>query len=176
MSRIYSSMTLVLALAMVHVLDAPQAAAQARDVGLGVAAGLQYSPTALGQGTLVQTPGQSFAWGFFVDIPLVDTFYISPATILYELDLGTGKKPVTDIDLNFKFIIPLSILRLGVGGTVGLSNMESMYRTHVGFLGYAALNLLSNVDVFVMLQYKRLFRDTVSINDLHGFLGGMFHF
>ncbi len=72
-----------------------------RGVGLGVAAGVDVN-----NAEHIDT-NATFSWGFFVDIPLLETFYITPAAMIYELDIGRDKKPVTDVDLNFKFIVPL---------------------------------------------------------------------
>jgi hypothetical protein len=153
--------------------------ASAYDVGLGVAGGLSYSPTEVRNSAtaLLKPAGNSFSWGFFVDIPLLATFYISPAAMLYELDLGAGKQPVTDIDLNFKFIVPAGPLHIGAGLTAGLTSAELKYSTHIGALGYLSYNLIANIDGFVLLQYKQILRDTPpNIADLHGYLGGMFRF
>jgi hypothetical protein len=158
-------------------LDAPAVFAHTRDVGLGVAAGLSFSPTEVQSARSVEATrvGEGFTWGFFVDIPLLETFYLSPAAMLYELDLGNGRKPVTDIDLNFKFIVPLSAARIGTGFNIGLTNSEQEYQAHVGALGYFAWNFLSNLDVFVLVTYKRLFRDPgPDIDNLHTHAGVMF--
>src|SRR5688572_11830624 len=88
------------------LLTSSAALADAKGVGLGVAGGFSYSPTKLQEGS-AEPVGSALAWGFFVDIPLLETFFISPAAMLYELDLGNGSKPVTDIDINFKFIVPI---------------------------------------------------------------------
>ena len=156
-----------------------QAAAHARGVGLGVAVGGSYSPTDIADDPTKasRTPGSSLAWGFFVDIPLLETFYISPAAMLYELDLGTGKRPVTDTDLSFKFIIPLGDLAIGAGFTVGITNAEADYAGHYGGIASLALKLVPNFGVFAMMQYKKLLRDEkTDIDNLHGFVGGMFYF
>ena len=77
-----------------------EAKAHAQGVGLGVAGGGVFSPSTVESGDPKDAKidvGNGFAWGFFVDIPLLETFYISPAAMLYELDLGSGRKPVTDV-------------------------------------------------------------------------------
>lgn len=166
--------SLILALGCVA---AKPAHAHATNVGLGVAAGLNYSWTKLKQGDVERDVGTGFAWGFFVDIPLLDTFYISPAAILYEADLGTGRNPVTDIDLNFKFIVPIRPLRLGAGATVGISNAEGDYQGHYGVLALVSVDVVANLEAFILAQYKRLLRDEAKDTDnLHGFVGAMFRF
>ena len=45
----------------------------------------------------------SFAYGFYVDIPLISTFHITPSSELYKF----ADQNATDFDLAFKFIIPL---------------------------------------------------------------------
>lgn len=155
----------------------PRAAyAGGENVGLGVAAGVAYSPTHVLKNNLFEPVGNSFSWGFFVDIPLTETFYITPAAMLYQLDLGLGAKPVTDIDLNFKFMVPLGPIRLSPGITVGLTSAEQKDFLHLGALAYVGLNLVSNVDAFILAQYKRVFRGEKNLDDLHGYGGLMFRF
>lgn len=153
------------------------ASANAKGVGIGVAGGLAWSADELEHtdGTRSDV-GSGSAWGFFVDIPLTDTFYLSPATTIYELNLGDEKKPVTDIDLNFKFMIPLNKMKLALGVTAGVTIAEEKYHGHWGVLGYFSYNLLSNIDIFVMTQYKQLVRTGKEINNLHNYLGFMFRF
>lgn len=145
-------------------------------VGLGIAGGGAYAAADLeeSEDTAEATP----VWGFFVDIPLLPTFYISPAAMLYELDLGQGKRPVTDIDLNFKFIVPLGFGRLGAGLTGGITNAEADYAFHYGVLGYASLKLVSNLDAFALVQYKKIIHEELDarVDNVHGLVGGMFYF
>ena len=148
-----------------------------RSVGMGVAGGLAWSGDELENPEgVVSKVGTGYAWGFFVDIPLTDNFRISPATTIYELNLGDEKQPVTDIDLNFKFMIPLDRLELGVGVTAGVTIAEQKYNGHWGVLGYVGYNILSNIDIFVMSQYKQLVRTGKEINNLHNYAGFMFRF
>lgn len=147
----------------------------ARGVGLGVAAGLAYSPTNQGGLADADPIGTGVAWGFFVDIPVLDTFYISPAAILYERDLGRGRKPVTDIDLAFKFIVPAGPVKIGAGLLTGVSTIEEDYAAHWGFLLYTSVNLVANLDAFVLAEYKRMMREgQTNIDDIHGYAGFMF--
>ena len=150
------------------------ALAGAEGVGLGVAAGAVSSGTEL-EG-FEKSVGTGFSWGFFVDIPLTPTFYISPATTLYELDLGLGKRPATDVALNFKFIVPIAAIKLGAGVSAGLTVAEEKYMPHMGALGYLSMNLASNLDGFAMVQYKHLIRDVQAVDDIHAHAGLMFRF
>ena len=53
------------------------------NVGLGLGAGLQV-PTA-------ENPFKpSEAWGFYTDIPLLETFHVSPSTLVYRLTPKDG--------------------------------------------------------------------------------------
>jgi hypothetical protein len=157
------------------------ALAEASGVGLGVAFGGAYSGTQVDRNSVKESVGARPAWGFFVDIPLLPTFYISPAAMLYTFKNinGDGKDvAVTDVDLNFKFIVPVGSLHFGAGLTGGLtSGVQTGYATHFGVLGFASLNLVANLDGFVLVQYKRLNRDvTPVIDDIHGYVGAMFRF
>ena len=145
--------------------------AHARNVGLGVAVGGTYSPTQLNTIDV----GSGFGWGFFVDIPLLDTFVISPAAMLRESNFGGGKRPVTDIDLNFKFIVPMGKMKLGVGVLGGITSADKFYG-HYGALGYWSIQAVSNLDIFLLGQYKQTLHQTKQIDDLHIYAGGMFRF
>jgi hypothetical protein len=169
-------------LALCLALSAPQLARaqSAHNVGLGVAVGGAYSGSRTDVKSAREEIGTRPAWGFFVDIPLLPTFYIAPAAMLYSLKNAAGNDTaVTDVDLNFKFIVPVSSLKFGAGVTAGLSSgvQPSGYAPHYGLLGYASLNLVSNLDAFVMVQWKRLTREHAnSIDDTHGYVGAMFRF
>jgi hypothetical protein len=168
------------ALALALVVAAPRGAhANASGVGLGVAAGLAYSNSEINVQGAKQAVGGRFAWGFFVDIPLLPTFYITPAAMLYDLkDVNNHTLKATDIDLNFKFIVPIGDLHLGAGLTGGLtSGVEASYAPHYGLLGVISYTLVANLDAFAMVQYKKMVRDSGgNISDIHAFGGGMFRF
>lgn len=150
--------------------------AEPKGVGLGVAIGAAHSGTELTVDEIKSKAGSSFAWGFFVDIPLLETFYLTPSAMLYELDLGGEKRALTDVDLNFKFIVPLSSVRLGAGVTAGVTSGLGKYVGHWGGLGFLSLNLVSNIDVFLLAQYKRVLYEVKELEHLQGYLGGMFRF
>ncbi len=169
----------ITALTMMFIaIAAPQSAfAGAKGVGIGVAGGLVWSGDEIENSVgISQKVGSGYSWGFFVDIPLLETFYISPAATVYELNLGDEKQPATDIDLNFKFMIPLDRLDIGIGLTAGMTIAEQKYHGHWGALAYVGYNLVSNIDLFIMSQYKQLIRTGKEVNDLHNFAGFMFRF
>ena len=105
----------------------------------------------------------------------MDTFVISPAAMLRESNFGDGKRPVTDIDINFKFIIPMGKMKLGAGVLAGITSAEELYG-HYGALGYWSIKLVSNLDVFLLGQYKQTLHEADQIDDLHVYAGGMFRF
>ncbi len=161
------------------LLFVASSARAADGVALGVAAGVDYSSA---DQLFEDDSNTSFAWGFFVDIPLAETFIISPQTTIYELDFAGASEPqaVTDVGLNFKFIVPLGSLSLGGGILAGVTTGLGDYRLHYGALGQLNFNLISNIDGFVMAQYKRIdVGDTLmneDISKLHAFAGAMFRF
>lgn len=149
------------------------AKADAKGVGLGVGAGVNVYGA-----EDVDTDAQP-SWGFFVDIPLLDTFYITPSTMIYQLDVGE-KISVTDVDLNFKFIVPVAMLRFGLGFSAGITTGIGDYRGHYGGLGYLGWNMVSNLDAFVLAQFKRFNAETggedQNFNNTHLTGGVMFRF
>jgi len=153
----------------------PSVWADSKDVGLGVGIGAGFSPTEDAAGDSI---GTRFAWTFHVDIPLTDTFYIAPGTTLYDID-GAA---TTDVDLNFKFAVPLGKSKFQAGFLVGLTNVitgvsggsiDSEYKMHMGGVGALHFNFVSNLDLFVQVAYKRLFADA-EVDDVHGFAGVSF--
>jgi len=155
------------------LLFAGNVLADSKGVGLGVAGGASFSPNQV-SGTNVHG-GTSEAWGFFVDIPLLPTFYIAPSTTLYQVNLGNGKKPVTDLDMAFKFIVPFTIFKAGAGVLVGTTTTEANYKGHYGALGFFSASLLPNLEAFGMVQYKRWMSDP-AMDNVQVLAGGMFRF
>ncbi len=171
-------------------VSAPARAQNPSGVGLGIAAGLDYSTA---DRIFEDDSNTSFAWGFFVDIPLLDTFVISPQTTLYDLDIAVDdgslepgeqveaiNQAVTDVGLNFKFMIPLRSVSLGAGILAGATTGLGDYRLHYGALAQLNVKLLSNIDGFILAQFKRIdVGDELlneDINKVHVFAGGMFRF
>ena len=146
-----------------------------KQVGLGVAAGASWPMASEAiQGGL---SGASFDWGFFVDIPLVAAFHITPSAMLYRLKVNDNWHSVTDIDLNFKFIVPIGPMSLHAGVLMGLTSGADLdpkvLTPHSGVLGGVALELVSNLEGFVMVNYKMLFHELERVNNLHTYAGVM---
>lgn len=144
-------------------------------VGLGVAVGASWPvATSAIEGGL---EGVSFDWGFFVDIPLVSAFHISPSAMLYQLKVSDEWRSVTDVDLNFKFIVPLGFMSVQAGVSAGLTSGADLdantLTPHGGLLGGVTFNLVSNLEAFVLANYKVLFHDLGKVNDLHTYAGVM---
>lgn len=144
------------------------AEAGGEDVGLGVAAGVampdsnvDYDPT--------------LNWGFFVDIPLMRTFQISPSAILYKLKVGEAEQPAVDVSLNFKFIVPIRAIELYIGFTGGVTS-ASHQDVHVGAFGGLAVRAVSNLDIFAQLNYRLVLQDGEDIRNLLLFFGPRFRF
>ena len=144
-------------------------------VGLGIALGASWPVTSSGiKGGL---EGISFDWGFFVDIPLVSAFHITPSAMLYQLKVKDEWRSVTDVDINFKFIVPLGFMSLHAGILAGLTSGAdedaNTLTPHGGLLAGAAFNLVSNLEAFVLVNYKVLFHNLGKVNDLHTYAGLM---
>ncbi|MEM6531525.1 MAG: hypothetical protein AAF654_02825 [Myxococcota bacterium] len=163
--------------ALLTLASAPAWATDGQDVGFGVAAGIDYSQADM---IFEDDSNTSFAWGFFVDIPLAETFVLSPQTTIYELDFGSGNQAITDVGMNFKFVIPLRSLSLGAGILAGVTTGLGEYRLHYGALGQLNFNLISNIDGFVLAQFKRIDVGDDFMNEdiskVHAFAGAMFRF
>ncbi|MEQ9503348.1 MAG: hypothetical protein RIT81_41190 [Deltaproteobacteria bacterium] len=144
---------------------APQAAHAAQSVGLGVGAGV-----AVPHGQALRTDA-ALNWGFHVDIPILDSFAISPSMYLYRVNGASA----TDVSVNFKFVIPLGRLDLYGGVTAGLTNIDRI-EPHVGALAGVELVLVSNLDVFVQASYRTMLQEGDDTRDLMVFAGPVFRF
>ena len=140
-------------------------------VGLGISLGL-----ALPQGSTVNIPSTdwvpSFNWGFYVDIPLISTFHITPSSELYQF----GKTNATDIDMAFKFIVPVSSFDIYAGVEPGLSAVGDVLDAHVGLLGGAIFRLVSNLDAFAQMKYTVVFDGNENLRVIHINTGILFAF
>lgn len=155
----------------------PAWAIEGQNVGFGVAAGIDYSQADV---ILEDDSSTSFAWGFFVDIPLAETFILSPQTTIYELDIGPDSRAVTDVGMNFKFVIPLRKISLSAGILAGVTTGLGDYRLHYGALGQLNFDLIANIDGFILAQFKRIDVGDDLMNEdiskVHAFAGAMFRF
>ena len=163
-----------LALLSLMLFANPAAAqtAQAHGVGLGVAAGVDVPN---GTPDFQASPN----WGFYVDIPLIQTFHITPSTMLYKLRDANGVgSSATDVSLNFKFIIPLGPMDVFFGATFGLTSTESI-DPHAGALAGIDFDLISNIAIFVQANYKYVIRDDNvggNVRNLQLYAGPLFKF
>ena len=162
----------VAALVVLFLLAAPPAVeAQSGSIGLGVALGAAFP--AGSTPAIPSTDGRgSFNWGFYVNIPLIYTFHLTPTAELYKL----AGQNATDMAIAFKFIVPLSRLDLYAGLVPGLSAVGDVTAAHVGVLGGASFPLVSNLDLFVQGKYKWLFQGERNIRVLHANAGILFNF
>lgn len=165
MRRLLTSLAFLSAVA----LTAGPAEAVPRGVGLG-----------LGLGAALPHDGHGFdpalSWGFYVDIPLISTFHITPSTLVYTLKRpGQDGISATDVSLNFKFMVPLGPLELFAGLTAGLTSTQDL-DPHVGGLAGAQFRVLPNVDVFAQANYRVILIGDRNIRDLMIYAGPIFRF
>ena len=167
-TRILMSLVIVL---VISVAALSSAQVSGDSVGLGVAVGI-----ALPQGSTAEISStdwkMSFNWGFYVNIPLIYTFHITPSAELYKLD----KQNVTDMSIAFKFIIPLPRFDLYAGFVPGLTAVTDLTAAHVGLLVGGNFPLISNLDVFVQGKYKWVFKGGENLRVLHANVGLLFNF
>jgi hypothetical protein len=145
--------------------------ADATSVGLGLSAGV-----ALPNGdtpSIASTNWQpSFNWGFYVNIPLVSTFHITPSSELYKFN----NQNATDIDIAFKFIVPLGMFDIYAGVATGLTAIQDILPLHVAALGGASFRLVSNLDFFTQVKYTVLFQGSQNMSIIHFTAGILFAF
>ena len=143
----------------------------ASSVGLGLSAGI-----ALPRGSttsIASTDWQpSFNWGFYVNIPLVSTFHIMPSSELYKFN----SQNATDVDIAFKFIVPLGAMDIYVGVAPGLTAVQDILALHVGAIGGASFQLVSNLAAFAQMKYTVLFEGAQNISIMHITAGILFSF
>jgi hypothetical protein len=165
-SRIFFAAMLLAALAC-----APLGAQSQNPVGLGISLG-----AAIAEGSTPNIPNGggsiSFNWGFYVDIPLLYTFHVTPSSELYKLQ----NQNATDIDLAFKFIVPLSGFAIYAGVVPGLTAVTNVLDPHVGVLAGATFQLVSNLDVFFQGKYNIVFDGGQNLQVIHANAGILFKF
>jgi hypothetical protein len=115
---------------------------------LGVAAGFAVPS---GDRSFVPT----LNWGFYADIPIVDSLVIAPSVILYDLTQqgSTSGTSAVDVSVNMKFVVNLGSVGLYAGGTVGMTSTNEL-DPHLGLLGGASVVLSSNFELFGQFSYR----------------------
>ncbi|GMV41075.1 MAG: hypothetical protein AMXMBFR64_27910 [Myxococcales bacterium] len=161
--------TLVAATLAVALLVPGLSRAHSAGVGMGVSFGV-----VLPKSEILEMSDAGFAWGFWVDIPIAWKFYITPSAQLYNLGGKVGENPATDIDLNFKFILPVSFAKIYFGAAGG-ATVHAEYDANVGLFLGSSFNLVSGLDVFVQGKYK-LVIDDPNIHMVHVDGGFMYWF
>jgi hypothetical protein len=144
-------------------------------VGLGVSVGAAF-PEGSTDKIKPENWDGSFDWGFYVNIPLIYTFHLTPSAELYKLKMGDVDVNATDIALAFKFIIPAMIMDLYFGVMPGLTTVGDLTNFHIGGEVGAAFNLFSNLDLFVQVKYKILIQGDKNLRMLHTNAGILYHF
>lgn len=152
---------LVALIALGSAAALPMAAQSAANpVALGVSIGPTFPQP--GSGSAVSGDA-SFNWGFYVNIPLVYAFDLMPSAELYKL----GANQATDIDLAFKFLIPIGDLSIYAGFVPGLTAVSTDLQPHVGALAGASYRIVSNLSGFVQGKYNLVFDESGDIKVLH---------
>ena len=163
--RLVALVSLLLALPLAGFADAS-------GVGLGFSLG-GAMPTA--NLTSVPPPASavlSFDYGFYVDIPLISTFHITPSSELYKF----ADQNATDLDLAFKFIVPLASMDIFAGFVPGLTAVASTLDMHLGVLVGASFSLVSNLSAFVQGKWDLLFDPGQNVSVFHVTTGILFAF
>ncbi len=154
--------------------SAMMAQARGRDsVGLGVSLGAAFPDGQVDENKFdVDSWDVGFNWGFYVNIPILSTFHLTPSAELYKM----GNQNTTDISLAFKFIVGAWKLDLFVGLVPGLTAVNDIIAPNVGGLGGLSFNLFANVDMFFQVKYKILFNGDRNSRVLHANAGFLFNF
>lgn len=159
------------ALLLALVVLAPQTAqASAEGVGLGVTVGTVF-PRSEG----IDFSDVGLSWGFWVDIPIAWKFHISPSAEIYNIGGKVSENTGTDICINFKFILPVSILNIFFGAAGGVSVTQGGYSPNAGLLAGVSFPLISNLEAFVMGKYEIIIDDP-NIHLIHTTAGLLFVF
>lgn len=146
-------------------------ASSSESVGLGVALGVAFPDGDL-EGINVENWDANFNWGFFVNIPLIYTFHLTPSAELYKI----GEKNATDISLAFKFIINLWKLDIFVGVVPGITSVDDLTAINIGGLCGLSFNLFANLNFFVQAKYKAVLQGDHNSKVMHMNAGVLFAF
>jgi hypothetical protein len=166
-----SGFLVILAIGILFVCQLAPAQAAGDSVGLGVSIGMAL-PSGSTAGIATADGDASLNWGFYVNIPLIYTFHLTPSSELYKL----GTQNATDMDVAFKFIVPLSRFSLYAGVAPGLTAVTDVTSFHVGVLAGGSFNLVSNLDSFLQVKYKWIFEGSQNLRVLHINAGILFNF
>ena len=162
--------TVVVLLLVASLFVAPHAArASAEGVGLGVSIG-----AVMPKGGALSFDDVGLNWGFWVDIPIAWKFHISPSAEIYNLGGDVDENPATDIVLNFKFILPVSFVRIFAGVAAGLT-VHNEYDANVGLLAGVSFRVFGPLELFVSAKYKILIDDP-NVHMIHTNAGFLFVF
>ncbi len=149
--------------ALAVALGARPGQARAEAVGLGVMAGGVF-PVADNK-TLDAVLKASFGYGFFVDIPLIASFHLTPSALVYRVN---DTLTAADMGLSFKFIVTTPFIRPYVGLNAGTTVFGAGTDFSVGGIGGAYFNLVANLDAFVQGGYSVIVRDAQSATNPGG--------
>lgn len=160
----------IVALVLLALTSAPAAYASPDGVGLGLSIG-----TVFPKGGDIEFSDVGLDWGFWVDIPIAWTFHISPSAEIYNVGGDVdGDTVATDIIINFKFIVPVSFLKLFFGAAGGVTVFDG-YAANAGLIAGASFPLIGNLEAFVSAKYKILIDDP-NIHMIHANAGLLFVF
>ena len=164
---VFATMALLLLLA-----GGDSAYAARRDsVSLGVTFGAAFPQHSAGN-VQFDDWDASLSWGFYVNIPIVWTFHIAPSTTLYQFRSANA----TDVDLAFKFIVPVWLLDIYFGVAPGVTTFGEDHMFNVGGMLGVAYNLISNLDMFAEARYKIIIEGNSNVRVLHTFGGILWRF
>ena len=134
----------------------------------------------LGAGGGIAVPGRthggisetSFAWGFHVNIPVLDTIRITPSSEIYRIT----DVYATDLALAFHYVIPFEIFEIYFGVAPGLTAWGTSTSPHVGGLLGFSIPILDDIGGFAQFRYKVLFPAETAVHVSHILTGLTFSF
>lgn len=146
----------------------------------GSAASEEHISVTLGAAGGFAVPGRthggisetSFAWGFHVNIPVLETIRIAPSAEIYRISAVYA----TDLALAFHYVIPIEIFDIYFGVAPGLTAWGTSTSPHVGGLLGFSVPILDDIGGFAQFRYKVLFSDETNIHGSHFLLGLLFSF
>lgn len=151
----------VLAIAALPLAAQTPASTPSNAVSLGISIGPTFPA---GNGVNITTDNvTSFNWGFYVNIPLVYAFDVMPSAEVYKFK----DQQATDIDLAFKFLVPINDFSIYAGIVPGLTAVSTVLDPHVGILAGASYRLVSNLSGFLQGKYNFVFDSDRNIRVFH---------